>query len=52
MNKRERSFDATESVLFLFMLIEMPSHVRTVKAVLSIACHLPNPFTNEYQSED
>lgn len=36
----------------LYMLIDMASHVRTVKAILSIACHLPNPFTNEYQSED
>lgn len=63
----ESSFDASDSVLFmlieippfmfesisfLLIVIEMPSHVGTVKAILSIACHLPNPFTNEYQSED
>lgn len=35
----------------LYMLIDMAFHVRTVKAILSSACHLPNPFTNEYQSE-
>lgn len=30
----------------------MASRVCTVKAFLSIACHPPNPFINEYQLEE
>lgn len=30
----------------------MASRVCTVKAILSIACHLPNPVINEYQLEE
>lgn len=57
-NKRGRrsdegsSFNAREWVLFCSALIETSSHVCTVRDISSIACHLPNPFTNEYQSED
>lgn len=33
------------------MLVETSSHVISANATKSIACHLANPVTNEYQSE-
>lgn len=35
------------SISFLFCNSNL---MLTVKAILFVACHLPNPFTNEYQS--